>query len=65
MHDRHHVLHHFLFWREAFLVQYQHFTTTLMCYVLEPRVPESRQAIPMRQHQNANLASPNRVGQRQ
>ena len=32
----------------------------LVRYVFEPFVPEARQAIPMRQHQGAHLASPDR-----
>jgi hypothetical protein len=37
----------------------------LVRYVFEPFVPDARQAIPVRQHQGADLASPDRVGQLQ
>ncbi|RNF30507.1 hypothetical protein NM04_12200 [Massilia aurea] len=65
MHDGDHVLHHFLFRGQALMVQYKQLATMFMRDVFEPFVPEARQAIPVRQHQGAHLASPDRVGQLQ
>ena len=63
MHDGHHVLHHFLFGRQALLIQYEELAAMRVRYVFEPFIPEARQAIPVRQHQGAHLAAPDRIGQ--
>lgn len=63
MHDGHHVLHHLLFRGQAFLIQYKQLAAMLARHMFTPLVAEAHQTIPVRQHQDAYLATPDAIAQ--
>ena len=58
MHDGHQVLHHFLFGRQPFLVEYQHFAAMGFGVMFEPLKAETGEAVPVSEDQHPDFPSP-------